>query len=143
VKQKSLENLLISVPSPLGVTHQALLHQVREGSNQEYTALREGEILQQGVKKIAELAKEASLYVDDSRALPVQRGESCREVLITSFLPLVHCCLFLFFGMSLWSMSQLMQTQSEREKLVELISSWAASSVVKALQLLHSVFPHI
>jgi hypothetical protein len=51
----------------LGISHQALLHEVREGSNQQDTALREGKILQQ----------------DDCRALPVQRGESGREVLVS------------------------------------------------------------
>jgi hypothetical protein len=37
--------------------------------NQEHTSLRKGEITQHGEEEIAELAKEAALNTDDSRAL--------------------------------------------------------------------------
>ncbi len=68
---------------PLGISYQTLLHKVREGSDQQDTALREGEILQQGVEKIAELTEEASLYADDCRAFPIQRWEGGRKVLVS------------------------------------------------------------
>ncbi len=52
----------------LGIPHQSLFHQVGKRPNQKHASLKEGEITKHGEEEIAELAKEAALNTDDSRA---------------------------------------------------------------------------